>query len=302
MLVHDFQQSVLIPFAAKAKWRIKLEKAFSGARTDGGTMAGRWVLFILPLITVLREGPLSSRFYFIFSNKKNSTGMEAVIFIGGVALGQPATSIPIATIIGLICGLVVGFIIYSFASRTTLTVFLIVMTNLLLLIGAGLFSRAVWAFEANAFNKLLGMEVDDAGGDGPGSFRVQGSVWHLDCCNPEDPFDGSGWSVFNAIFGWTNSATRELSSPHSFTSAFLNLVHLIDLNFSRLGPLIRILLDRGHRHARRHEISRGPLEGVWDGVRGGDPEANGARDQGTGAGGAAGGDGGGEVGFERQQK
>ncbi|KAJ6572030.1 iron permease FTR1/Fip1/EfeU [Mycena capillaripes] len=174
---------------AKAKWRIKLEKAFSGARTDGQTTAGRWVLFILPLITVLREG------------------MEAVIFVGGVSLGQPATSIPIATIVGLICGLIVGFIIYSFASRTTLTVFLVLMTNLLLLIGAGLFSRSVWAFEEHAFNKLLGGDVDDSGGDGPGSFRVQGSVWHLDCCNPEDNLDGQGWSVFNAIFGWTNSAT-----------------------------------------------------------------------------------------------
>ncbi|KAF8217772.1 iron permease FTR1 [Mycena galopus ATCC 62051] len=174
---------------AKAKWRVKLEKAFSGIKTDGETRAGRWVLFILPLITVLREG------------------MEAVIFVGGVSLGQPATSIPIATIVGLICGLIVGFVIYTFASRTTLSVFLVLMTNLLLLIGAGLFSRAIWSFEENAFNNLLGADVDDSGGDGPGSFRVQGSVWHLDCCNPEDDIDGQGWSIFNAIFGWTNSAT-----------------------------------------------------------------------------------------------
>ncbi|KAJ7089294.1 iron permease FTR1 [Mycena belliarum] len=174
---------------AKAKWRVKLERAFSGNQTDGRTTTGKWVLFILPLITVLREG------------------MEAVIFVGGVSLGQPATSIPIATIVGLICGLIVGYIIYTFASRTTLTVFLIIMTNFLLLIGAGLFSRAVWAFEERAFNKLLGADVDDAGGNGPGSFRVQGNVWHLECCNPEDKLNGQGWSVFNALFGWTNSAT-----------------------------------------------------------------------------------------------
>ncbi|KAF7334264.1 Iron permease FTR1 [Mycena sanguinolenta] len=174
---------------AKAKWRVKLEKAFSGARTDGETRAGRWVLFILPLITVVREG------------------MEAVIFVGGVSLGQPATSIPIATIVGLICGLIVGFVIYSFASRTTLSIFLVVMTNLLLLIGAGLLSRAVGAFQENAFNHLLGADVDDAGGDGPGSFRVQGNVWHLDCCDPDNNLDGQGWSIFNAILGWTNSAT-----------------------------------------------------------------------------------------------
>ncbi|KAK0482374.1 Ftr1 protein [Armillaria novae-zelandiae] len=174
---------------AKAKWRIKLERAFEGKRADGKTSTGKWALFILPLITVLREG------------------MEAVVFVGGVSLGQPATAIPLAAIVGLICGLVCGFLIYFFASRTTLTVFLIAMTNLLLLIGAGLFSRAVGAFERNAFNHLLGADVDDAGGSGPGSYRVQGNVWHLDCCNPEDNLANNGWSVFNALFGWTNSAT-----------------------------------------------------------------------------------------------
>jgi high-affinity Fe2+/Pb2+ permease len=35
-----------------------------------------------------------------------------------------------------------------------LTVFLVVMTNFLLLIGAGLFSKAVWDFQENAFNHL----------------------------------------------------------------------------------------------------------------------------------------------------
>ncbi|KAI0770808.1 Ftr1 protein [Irpex lacteus] len=176
---------------AKAKWRVKLQRAFEGQHVDAGAKSGKWVLFILPLITVLREG------------------MEAVVFVGGVSLGQPATSIPIAAIVGLICGLVCGFLIYTFASRTTLTVFLIVMTNFLLLIGAGLFSRAVGSFQEHAFNHLLGADVDDAGaaGDGPGSYDVRGNVWHLDCCNPESNLDSNGWQIFNAIFGWTNSAT-----------------------------------------------------------------------------------------------
>ncbi|KIP03391.1 iron permease FTR1 [Phlebiopsis gigantea 11061_1 CR5-6] len=174
---------------AKAKWRVKLQRAFDGQHVDGKAKSGKWVLFVLPMITVLREG------------------MEAVIFVGGVSLGQPATSIPLAAVVGLICGLICGYIIYTFASRTTLTVFLVVMTNFILLIGAGLFSRAVWAFQEQRFNHLLGADVDDAGGDGPGSFDVRGNVWHLDCCNPDDNFDNSGWSLFNAIFGWTNSAT-----------------------------------------------------------------------------------------------
>jgi high-affinity iron transporter len=99
------------------------------------------------------------------------------------------------------------------------------MTNLILLIGAGLFSRAIGAFQENAFNHLyalcrhftlslmflysLGGDVDDAGaaGDGPGSYDVRGNVWHLDCCNPDNNFDSNGWQIFNALFGWTNNAT-----------------------------------------------------------------------------------------------
>ena len=68
---------------------------------DGRTKAGKWALVILPLITVLREG------------------MEAVVFVGGISLGQPATSIPLAAIVGIICGLIVGYAIYAFASRTS---------------------------------------------------------------------------------------------------------------------------------------------------------------------------------------
>jgi len=172
---------------AKAKWRVKLQRAFSGEQVDRGTKTGKWVLFILPLITVLREG------------------IEAVVFVGGVSLGQNATSIPIAAIVGLVCGFICGYLIYQFASRTTLSIFLIVMTNLILLIGAGLFSKAIWSFQENAFNNLLGADVDDSGGNGPGSYNVIGNVWHLDCCNPEE---AQGWSIFNAVLGWQNTATQ----------------------------------------------------------------------------------------------
>jgi len=197
---------------AKAKWRVKLMHAFSKRHesVDRNTRSGKWALFILPLITVMREG------------------LEAVVFVGGVSLGQSATAIPLAAVVGLICGLIVGYIIYAFASRSTLTIFLIVMTNFILLIGAGLFSRAVWDFQENAFNNLLGADVDDSGGDGPGSFNVRGSIWHLDCCNPENNFDNGGWQVFNALFGWTNSATlgSVLAYVFYWVAAIIILIYL----------------------------------------------------------------------------
>jgi high-affinity iron transporter len=111
--------------------------------------------------------------------------MEAVVFVGGVSLGQKATAIPLAAIVGIICGLVVGYLIYAFASRSgtpcfflflflyenlplndddnvpqslsktlALRVFMIAMTNFLLLIGAGLFSKATSNFLTNRFDRL----------------------------------------------------------------------------------------------------------------------------------------------------
>jgi high-affinity iron transporter len=51
--------SMLKMDSAKAKWRVKIQAAFEGQKGQQGARAGRWALFILPLITVLREGKLS---------------------------------------------------------------------------------------------------------------------------------------------------------------------------------------------------------------------------------------------------
>ncbi|KAF5349294.1 hypothetical protein D9756_009367 [Leucocoprinus leucothites] len=204
--------SVLKMDRAKVKWRVKLTRAFEGGHIDKEATAGKWVLLVLPLVTVMREG------------------LEAVVFVGGVSLGEPATSIPIATIVGIICGLVCGFLIYQFASRTALTVFLVVMTNFLLLIGAGLFSKAVRNFEGHAFSALLGADGDDAGGTGPGSYDVRGNVWHLDCCTSSSTSD-QGWSIFSAIFGWSNNGSLGTILSYVFYWIAV-IVALIYLKFS----------------------------------------------------------------------
>ena len=91
------------------KWRVKLAKALeardinspntSGTPFQPGNRFKRWcekyAMFMLPFITVLREG------------------LEAVIFIGGVSLGLPATAFPIAVFSGILCGCVIGFFIYK---------------------------------------------------------------------------------------------------------------------------------------------------------------------------------------------
>lgn len=84
------------------KWRVKiaqaLEKNDKKIKGSAGTQFKQWcekyAMFLLPFITVLREG------------------LEAVVFIGGVGLGMPATAFPLAVICGLAAGSAIGYLIY----------------------------------------------------------------------------------------------------------------------------------------------------------------------------------------------
>ena len=182
------------------KWRLKLASALE-AKPNSITQptakksfklrfklyCERYAMFILPFITILREG------------------LEAVVFIGGVSLGLPASSIPLATICGLLAGVAVGAIIYFGGNKAPLQLFLIVSTCFLYLVAAGLFSRGIWFFEADSWNKLTGGDAAETG-SGAGSYDIRDSVWHVNCCNPALN-GGGGWGIFNALFGWQNSAT-----------------------------------------------------------------------------------------------
>jgi high-affinity iron transporter len=75
----------------------------------------------------------------------------------------------------------------------------------LYLVAAGLFSRAVWYFQAQDWNNVVGGDAAEVGA-GAGSYDIDQSVWHVNFGNPELN-GGSGWGIFNAILGWQNSAT-----------------------------------------------------------------------------------------------
>lgn len=156
---------------SRIKWRYKLAASFERSsdkviHEDGGEGAqkesrtSKWALFLLPLITLLREG------------------LEAVVFVGGVSMNTTAAAIPIPVVVGLICGVIVGWVIYRTGSSTTLHWFLIGSTTFLFLIGAGLFSKAIGFFQYYVFASGVGGDVAETG-DGPGSFQVAGNVWHL---------------------------------------------------------------------------------------------------------------------------
>ncbi len=84
------------------KWRVKLATALESPIRVGGSRFGwlkrfaeKYAMFVLPFITVLREG------------------IEAIVFVAGVSFSAPATSVPLPVVIGLLVGIFVGYLIYK---------------------------------------------------------------------------------------------------------------------------------------------------------------------------------------------
>lgn len=89
------------------KWRIKIARAMEAKDRIKGSTGGRfkqwcekYAMFILPFVTVLREG------------------VEAVVFIAGVSLGLPAAAFPLPVLCGLGAGCIIGFFIYRSVFET----------------------------------------------------------------------------------------------------------------------------------------------------------------------------------------
>lgn len=205
------------------KWRVKIAKALVAepstkwGRFKIGYLTKKYAMFILPFITCLREG------------------LEAVVFVGGVGIahGSVANAYPLPVVCGIIAGILVGLILYYGGSRSSLQVFLCISTAILYLIAAGLFSRGIWYFETNTFNKRTGGDASESG-DGAGSYDISKSVWHVNCCNPE--LD-NGWDVFNSLLGWQNSATYGSVISYNIYWLCLILVLIVMLYEEKTGHL-----------------------------------------------------------------
>ncbi|KAE8233201.1 hypothetical protein CF326_g1758 [Tilletia indica] len=150
---------------------------------------GAVAIFLIPFVTTLREG------------------LEGVIFIGGVSLGLPASSIPLPAIVGFACGLACGYLVFRGGSFSQIKLFLIGSTGFLLLIAAGMAARGVYTLEFYQYVQLVGGGAAESGA-GPGSYYWKTYVWHFNCCNPEVKTGAAGgWALLNSIVGWNNTAT-----------------------------------------------------------------------------------------------
>ncbi|KUI59237.1 Plasma membrane iron permease [Cytospora mali] len=244
------------------KWRVKLKLALESKEKEhhrwsdaGGLMhyikvwSEKHVMFLLPFVTVLREG------------------LEAVVYIGGVSLtGLPATSFPLAVICGILCGCLVGYIIYKGGHATSMQIFLIISTCFLYLIAAGLFSKAVWYFENYEWGLVIGGDASETG-SGPGSYDITKSVWHVNCCNPEMN-GGGGWGIFNAILGWQNSATYGTVISYNIYWIFI-IICFVGMRYherhGHLGPFTPLLSCFGLRKRKAASSAVTDVEGSSSG-------------------------------------
>ena len=205
----------------KEKWRVKLAQALLASKskhTPGSRFshwAKRYVMFVLPLITTLREG------------------VEAVVFVGGVSLGYPATAFPLPVITGILAGLFIGFLMYKGGNHMSIQIFLCASTSVLYLIAAGMFSKSIWSLQYHVFANKVGSDVAEAG-NGIGSYNVRQTVWHVNCCNPETD---NGWDVFNALLGWENTATYGSVISYNVYWIFITFCVLCLLYEERTGSL-----------------------------------------------------------------
>lgn len=243
----------------KEKWRVKLAQALIKEPPKGkdrfriGYLTKKYCMFILPFITTLREG------------------LEAVVFVGGVGLDSSASSFPLPVVCGLIAGIFVGTLLYYSGSTVSLQVFLVISTAILYLIAAGLFSRGVWFFETNTYNKATGGDASE-NGSGPGTYDISKSVWHVNCCNPETD---NGWDVFNALLGWQNSATYgSVISYNIYWIAVIvtlllmmyeekkgHLPFLKNVTLVKLNPMYHI------KNKKKHELTKEQQDELFEKVR-----------------------------------
>lgn len=84
------------------KWQVKLAKAMEEPIQIRNSRYGcfkrfveKYAMFALPFITVLREG------------------IEAIVFLAGVSFSAPATAVPLPVVVGLLAGILVGYLLYK---------------------------------------------------------------------------------------------------------------------------------------------------------------------------------------------
>lgn len=116
-----------------------------------------------------------------------------------------------------------GLTLCRTGSSAKLQPFLVASTCLLYLVAAGLFSRAIWLFEQQQWNIVIGGDAAELG-DGPGSYDIDRSVWHVNVSLAIKHSQQSVLTPFSAVVQTSTAAVPGQSSMLSWDGPTLPLM------------------------------------------------------------------------------
>ncbi len=234
----------------QGKWTTKLADSMGSNKTSTSqvgqpkrprfslaSFSKRYALFILPFVTVLREG------------------LEGIVFVGGVGLSTPAKAFPIPVISGLLSGAIIGYFIYRGGNILRLEWFLIGSTWVLYLVAAGLFSKSIGFFETYAWNKMTGGEASEYGA-GPGSYNIKWTVFHVNYGSPDVSTTNGSWLIFNSVLGWRNTGSYGTVLGYALYWIAIILA-LVYMRFQERNPNHRFSLARFSKKNRNAKTTAG---------------------------------------------
>ncbi|KAJ3330571.1 high-affinity iron permease [Blyttiomyces sp. JEL0837] len=144
-----------------------------------------YTMFIVPFITVLREG------------------LESMVFLGGIGISSDPGTIPLAAVCGFACGALVGIIMYRLGTTVHIRTFFLVASIFILFVSAGLLSTSIVKIQGYQFSTMLGgVDTEEL----VGIYDVPRTIFYLNCCEPESA-SNLGWQIFGAVLGWNNIGT-----------------------------------------------------------------------------------------------
>jgi high-affinity iron transporter len=160
-------------------WRVKLAKAIEAKVVIGDSSGG-------DSSNSVRSMLCSSFPWLQFSAK----ALRLLSFIDGVSL-QGSLLVVLMAILSTresILETPVWWLLTSVrgSASAMLQYFFVISTSLLYLIGAGLFSKAVWYFEAQKWNNEVGGDAEEVG-VGAGSYDITKSVRHVNVSASSSP-------------------------------------------------------------------------------------------------------------------
>jgi high-affinity iron transporter len=217
------------------KWERKLRRAHkeSVKKQQQGGKGTNWAIFLLCFSAVFREG------------------IEAVVFLAGVSTTESVTAIPIAAVVGIICGLACGFILF-FTGRQIkdLKWFFVIAFFLLFLIAAGLVSTGVSAWQSIGWWGTMF----------PSTMRPWWNqpVWDTCGCCSDNIQNNKFFGLVNAIFGYQCQPT--FISLFSYVMFWVIVFVCMFVKWRRGGLIDAEFKAKNRENKRRAKLGLPPIQ------------------------------------------